>query len=86
MSAAGQVGVLAHISVVLAVHRHVQGSKRAQRPVAGPVLIIYTKRELATEAAVNMVAPLRVMAVVVDQDTVGRVAVKVSLVYRCFCL
>lgn len=79
-SAAGQVGVFAHISAVQAVHRHVHGSKPAQRPVAGPVLIIYAKRELATETAVNMVAPLRVMAVVVEQDTVGRVAGKVSYI------
>ena len=79
-SAAGQVGVFAHISAVQEVHRHVHGSKRAPRPVAGPVLIIYAKRELATETAVNMVASLRVMAVVVEQDTVGRVAGKVSYI------
>lgn len=79
LSAAGQVGALAHISAVLAVHRHVHGSNRAPRPVAGPVLIIYTKRELATETDVNMVAPLKVMAVVVKQDTVGRVAGKLSI-------
>lgn len=72
-------------SVVQAVHRHGRGSKCAPRPVAGPVLIIYAKRELATETAVNMVAPLRVMAVVVEQDTVGRVAGKVSYtgVFAC---
>ena len=48
--------------------------------MAGPVLIISTKRELASETAVSMVAPLRVMAVVVEQDTVGRVAGKVSYI------
>ena len=84
-SVAGQVGVFAHISAVQAVHRHVHGSKRTQRPVAGPVLIIYAKRELATETAVTMVAPLRVMAVVVERDTVGRVAGKVSYICVFAC-
>ena len=46
--------------------------------MAGPVLIIYTKSELATEIPVKMVVLLIVAAVAVDRDMAERVVAKVS--------
>ena len=74
----GQAGVPAHISVVQAVHRRGHGSKRAPRPVAGPVLIIYVKRRRVTETAVKTVVLQTAMALAVDRNTAEHVVSTVS--------
>ena len=74
----GQVGVPAHIGVVLAVYRSGHGSKRSPRHVAGPVLIISTKQKRVTEIAVGTVVVRIVVAAAVDWDTAEHVASTVS--------
>ena len=74
----GQVGVPAHIGVVLAVYSSGHGSKRSPRHVAGPALIISTNEWRVTEIAVGTVVVLIVVAAAVDWDTAEHVASTVS--------
>ena len=81
---AGQVGVLVHISAVRAAHNHERDNRYRPRLVVALVLTTCMKHKRVTEIIVETVALRTVADVAVDQDTVGLVAIKVSLSNEVF--
>ena len=85
MSEAGQVGVLVHISAAIGTHRYERGNRYRPRIAVVFVPTACMKRERVTETTVKTVVCRTVADVAVDQDTVGIVANKVSLVSDMMC-
>lgn len=82
---AGQVGVHAHVSAERAARRHEHGLWFKARPAVEHVLTICVRRKLVTEIIVRTEARQIAVDAVVERDTEGHVASKVSLNKQIRC-